>query len=309
MRLRVRWIVAGLALCPAAGLLAQAKPAPAVGGQYQATQQQPEVKTITKVEPTAATRLTEAAPQPLGYETNIYCYGYLAPPHEVFPFTIVSAENVIQQNDFITGDLMYLDHGQDAGLKIGDEFWVVTEEEDVYHPTTGNYLGRFYRYRGRARTLSVEDRTATVRITASCGDIPIGATLKPFEPIPIPLARKTPPAVAGDPPSGKAMGHIIQSQDDLVAIGSDSVVLVDLGADVNLQPGDFLTIFRYSLGREFGIRPVGAAWVTKEPPPGVEVPRTYLGEIAVLFVGDRWAVGRVSDSYNLIEVGDQVEIK
>jgi hypothetical protein len=308
MRLRSRLVAAGPALCLAGSLLAQEKPAPAVGGQYQATQQQPEVKTITKVE-TRATRLTEAAPQPLGYETNVYCFGYMGPPHEAFPFTIVGAESLVEQNDFITGDLMYLDGGLDRGLKVGDEFWVVTEENDVYHPTSNAYLGRFYQFRGRAVTLSVEERTATVRISASCGDIPVLATLKPFEPIPIPLARKTPPAVAGDPASGKALGHIVQSKDGLVCIGSDSVVLVDMGVDKGLQPGDFLTIFRYAAGREYGIRPVGAAWITKEPPPGMQIPRTYLGEIAVLVVGDRWAVGRVSESYRLIEVGDQVELK
>jgi hypothetical protein len=308
MRLPSRFVAAGPALCLAASLLAQEKPAPAVGGQYQATQQQPEVKTITKVE-SRATRLTEAAPQPLGYETNVYCFGYVGPPHEAFPFTIVGAENLVEQNDFVTGDLMYLDGGLDRGLKVGDEFWVVTEEEDIYHPTNNAYLGRFYRFRGRAMTLSVEERTAIVRISASCGDVPVQATLKPFEPIPIPLARKTPPAVSGDPASGKALGHIVHSQDGLVCIGSDSVVIVDMGADKGLQPGDFLTIFRYAAGREYGIRPVGAAWIVKEPPPGMQIPRTYLGEIAVLMVGDRWAVGRVSDSYRLIEVGDQVELK
>jgi len=305
MRLRRGFVVAGSVLWISGGLLAQA---PVVGGQYQANSQQPEVKTVTRVEP-RATRLTESAPQPLGYETNVYCFGYIGPPHEVFPYTIVSAESLIEQSDFTTSDLMYLDHGLDRGLKVGDEFWIVTEEDDVYHPKTNHYLGRFYRLRGRAVTLSVEERTATVRISSSCTDVPVLATLKPFEPIPIPLARKTPPAVAGDPPSGKATGYIVQAQDGVVCIGSDSVILVDMGADKGVQPGDFLTIFRYAAGREYGIRPVGAAWITKEPPPGMQVPRTYLGEIAVLFVGDRWAVGRVSDSYRLIEVGDQVELK
>ena len=115
--------------------------------------------------------------------------------------------------------------------------------------------------------------------------------------------------LAGDPPSGKARGYIVRSEDTLVAIGSDHSVLVDLGAEQGLQPGDFLTIFRVTTGREYGIRPVGAAWEMKKPPPGMEIPRTYLGEIAVLLVGDRWAIGRVTDSYRLIEVGDQVEIK
>lgn len=311
MRLPVRSVAACSALIVAAVLSAQEKPAekpaPAVGGQYQAKEQQPEVKTITPVENPVKT--TEAAPQPIGYESNVYCFGYLGPAGERFPFVTIGAQNLIEQTDFITGDLMYLDGGLDRGLKEGDEFWLVTEQEEVYYPETFKVLGTFYQYRGRASVLSVQDRTATIRITSSCTDVPLGAALKPFEPIPIPLARETPPAVAGDPPSGKATGVIVRAQDDLVAIGSDSVVLVNLGVDHGVQPGDFLTIFRIAVGREYGIGPVGTTWEMTKPPPGLEVPRTYLGEIAVLEVGDRWAIGRVSRSYNLIEVGDQVEVK
>jgi len=308
MRLPSRLLAAGPALCLAGSLVAQDKPAPAVGGQYQATQQQPEVKTITKVE-SRATRLTESAPQPMGYETNVYCFGYLGPPAEQFPFVTIGAENINEQVDFVTNDLMYLNGGLDRGLKVGDEFWLVTEENDIYYPDSLKAVGRFYQYRGRAQTISVQDHTATVRITAACSDIPMGTALKPFEPIPIPLSRRTPPAVAGDPPSGKAKGVILRSKDDLVAIGTDSVVMVNLGLDSGLQPGDFLTVFRYAWGREYGIKPVGMSWEVKPPPAGVEVPRTYLGEIGVLAVGDHWAIGRIMESYRLIEVGDQVELK
>jgi len=308
MRLPSRLLTAGLALCLAGSLFAQDKPAPAVGGQYQATQQQPEVKTITKVEP-RATRMTEAAPQPMGYESNVYCFGYLGQPGERFPFVTIGAESINEQVDFVTNDLMYLDGGRDRGLKEGDEFWMVTEEDDVYLPDTFKVLGRFYQYRGRATVLSVQDRAATIRITSACTDIPMGTALKPFEPIPIPLSRRTPPAVAGDPPSGKAKGQIVRAKDDLVTMGNDSVVMVNMGLDIGVQPGDFLTIFRYAWGREYGIKPVGSVWEVKPPPPGVEVPRTYLGEIGVLAVGDHWAIGRIMDSYRLIEVGDQVELK
>jgi hypothetical protein len=308
MRLPVREVAAALSALLLAGVLAaQEKPAPAVGGQYQAKSQQPDVKTITRIAPPA--KPTESAPQPMGYECNLYCFGYLGPAGEQFPFITIGAENLIEQADFITGDLMYLNGGLDRGLKEGDEFWLVTQEHDVIHPVTNKSLGRYYRFRGRAVVLSVQERTGTVRITASCGDVPLGAALKPFEPIPIPLARKTPAALPGDPPSGKAIGYLVNSQDGLVAIGADSTVMVDLGADHGVQPGDFMTIFRYAQGREYGIRPVGAAWELKAPPKGMAIPRTYLGEIAVLMVGDRWAVGRVTDSYRLIEVGDQVELK
>ena len=308
MRLPVREVAVALSAFLLAGaLVAQEKPAPAVGGQYQAKSQQPEVKTITRV--TSPAKTTESAPQPMGYESNLYCFGYLGPAREQFPFLTIGAENLIEQADFTTLDLMYINGGREHGLKEGDEFWLVTEEKDIIHPVTNKVLGRYYQFRGRAVVISAQDRSSTIRITSSCGEVPLGSTLKAFEPIPIPLARKTPPAQAGDPPSGKAMGYIVTSKDGLVAIGSDATVIVDLGSEQGIQPGDFLTIFRYAQGREYGVRPVGASWELKKPPKGSHIPRTYLGEVAVLMVGDRWAIGRVTDSYRLIEIGDQVELK
>ena len=85
--------------------------------------------------------------------------------------------------------------------------------------------------------------------------------------------------------------------------------MIDLGVANGVSPGDFLTVFRYSTGREYGIRPVGAYWVNTPPPAGVFIPRTYLGEAAVLMVGDRWAVVRLTEATRLIEVGDDVELK
>ena len=46
----------------------------------------------------------------------------------------------------------------------------------------------------------VEGRAASVRVTSACTDIPMFSSLKKFEPIPIPLARRTTPAQNGDPP-------------------------------------------------------------------------------------------------------------
>jgi hypothetical protein len=263
--------------------------------------------TRTVVTDTRAT--LEAAPQPLGYESDVHCFGYLGPPNETFPARVVGAENLAEQTDYMTSDLLYINGGYDRSFKIGDEFWLVTPEQIVVHPTTGRDLGRFYQYRGRAVVESLEGRTASIRVSGACSDVPMGSYLKPFEPIPIPLARKTAPAVAGDPPSGKVRGRIVYTRDGIVAVGADHTILVDLGVADGLEPGDFLTIYRYAAGREYGVRPVGAYWVNLPPPAGTTIPRTYLGEVAILAVGDRWAIGRVTDSYRLIEVGDEVELK
>jgi hypothetical protein len=164
---------------------------------------------------------------------------------------------VSEQTDFITDNLLYLDAGADRGLNPGDEFWIVTPGPMVVHPMSGRDMGRFYQYRGRARAVCLEGRTATVQVTMACTDIPMGTFLKPYEPIPIPLGRKSAMAVACDPPSGKVKGRIVYTRDGVYQIGNDTDVMVDLGLAEGLQPGDFLTIFRYATGFEYGIRPEG----------------------------------------------------
>lgn len=263
---------------------------------------------ITRIEATAP-QTTEAAPQPLGSEAEVACFGYLGPDREAFVAEVIGAQEVSEQTDFTTDNLLYLDAGADRGIKPGDEFWIVTPASIVVHPLSGNDMGRFYDYRGRAVVLCVEAHTATVRVTNACTDIPMGSFLKPYEPIPIPLGRKSALAVACDPPSGKVKGRIVYTRDGVYQIGTDTDVLVDLGLAEGLQPGDFLTIYRHAYAFEYGIKPQGTYWVNLPPPEGVQIPRTYLGELAILSVGDRWATARVTDSNRLIEVGDEVELK
>jgi len=290
-----RFLALALVLLPAAASQAQAPAEPNVADA------------LARAEVTPG-NLT-GAPQPTGYESDLYCFGFLGGSAEPFVAQIISAAEVAEQTDFVTHDVLYLDAGADRGIRAGDEYWIVTPGNEVVSPIDGKPLGIFYQYRGRGVVLCIQGHSAVLRVLNSCTDIPIGSYLKKFEPIPIPLARKGPPAVVCDPPSGKPQGHIVYSRDGVVALGQDTDVIVDLGVANGVSPGDFLTIYRYSTGREYGIRPQGYYWVNTPPPPGLEIPRTYLGEIAILEVGDRWAVGRITDSYRLIEIGDEVEVK
>ena len=312
MRLPSRMLVAAMLVSVPGAAFAQAPartpkaPPPAVGGKKAVV---PAPPTVTRAEEPSPAPTTENAPEPLGFESDIYCFGYVGGPSESFPVQVSGAENLAEQTDFVTNDLLYVNGGVDRGLKPGDEFWIVTPDREIVHPVTGKTLGRLYQYRGRAVVQSVGARTAIVRVSSACTDIPMGSYLKPFEPIPIPLARKSPPAVAGDLPSGKARGRIVFTRDGVVALGIGAMVIVDLGVADGLSPGDFLTVFRIAGREEFGVRPVGSYWVSLPPPAGSPIPRTYLGEAAVLVAGDHWAIVRLSDSFRLIQVGDEVELK
>jgi|RhiMetdeSRZDD1v2_1073273.scaffolds.fasta_scaffold00942_16 hypothetical protein len=264
---------------------------------------------ITRVDAATGPQTTEAAPQPFGYESEVHCFGYIGYPNEPFVASVIGAENSAEQTDFTDGDLLYLDAGADRGIKPGDEFWLITPGDEVIHPVSGQDMGRFYEQRGRVRVLCIEGRTATVQVTSACTDIPMGSFLKPYEPVPIPLGRRLPACAACDPPSGKVNGSIVFTRDGVVAIGADTDVLIDLGVAEGVQPGDQFAIYRHATGTDYGLNPQGAYWVYTPPPAGMEIPRTYLGDLAILYVGDRWAMGRVIDSKKLIGVGDQVELK
>src|SRR5262245_31300653 len=170
-------LIAAIAAAPV-GLAQEQKPE-LTGGQI--SNQSPEA--ITRIEATAP-QTTEAAPQPLGSEAEVACFGYLGAPSEGFIAQVIGAQEVAEQTDFTTNNLLYLDAGADRGIKPGDEFWIVTPGSEVLHPASGRDLGRFYDYRGRAVVLCVEGHTAIVRVTHACTDIRMGSFLKPYEPIP-----------------------------------------------------------------------------------------------------------------------------
>src|SRR5512143_989633 len=119
--------------------LAQTTP-PVAGKGELVNQTTPEVR---RSEPVVS---TETAPQPLGYESDVYCFGYLGDLSESFPSKVTGAENLAEQTDFITDDLLYIEGGYDRGFKVGDQFWVVTPEQEVVHPVSGKTLGRLYQY-------------------------------------------------------------------------------------------------------------------------------------------------------------------
>ncbi|HYU26041.1 MAG TPA: hypothetical protein VEO74_12605, partial [Thermoanaerobaculia bacterium] len=150
--------------------------------------------------------------------------------------------------------------------------------------------GQHYDFKGQVRILRADERRSCAVITASCDIIHVGDKLKPLPQIPIPLARI--PAVPAfcEPRSGKANGYIVKAQggwEDALANGI--LVEINMGRDDQLQPGDFLTVWRESLQ------------------PGQ--PPQVLGEIGVLTTEAHTATGKILATRYAMRVGDHVEIR
>ncbi|MBV8202528.1 MAG: LysM peptidoglycan-binding domain-containing protein [Acidobacteria bacterium] len=252
-------------------------------------------------------------PVPLGWESDIYCSGYVGDAGEQFPYSIIGSEfddltpklnpryhmeqlkgiygRTGAKVDMFTGDIVYLQGGAKQGLTPGSLFTIIGKEREVVHPVTAQVFGSYYQYLGRVRVLSVQEDTAIAEIVHSCDAVTVGSRLKPFEPEPVPLGRTTPMRPVNLPVAGEKLKEspaIIYSRDDIISLGQDHVVFIDRGADQNVTPGDVFTIYR---ANDRGLPPL------------------LLGELAVLSVQKRSATAKITESRYTIFLGDRLDPK
>jgi hypothetical protein len=262
---------------------------------------------------------TEASgpPVPLGAESDIYCHGYVGDFEEAFSYSIIGSEyealapdrgsfanasRTIQgrygsgtstiKNDLSIGDIVYTDGGRARGLTPGQLFTAVAAGRVIPHPLSGEPIGRYYRYLGRLRVLSVQEDTAIAEIVQACDAILVGADLKPFEPEPVPLGRSTALRPVNLPVSAGELQDdpvIVYAKDDILALGEDHVVHINIGSEQDdITPGDVYTIYR-------------------ENRPGL--PPVIVGELAILSVHPRFSVAKIIESRYIVHLGDRLEPK
>jgi len=261
---------------------------------------QPSFDTDTTRPGIAVARLgRESRPIPLATEADIYCYGYVGHPDEPLPNMIESFEDV--ETRYVpratpdtpasasTTDLIYVRGGAATGLVAGETYLAVEPGELIYHPKTGQLIGRRYLYVGQVRILCTEDNRSRAMVVQACREIPVGSRLKPIPQLPIPIARIPDLPAWCDPPSGRTTGTIIDSREWTLGLVEGNLVQIDLGSENQLQPGDFLTVYR--------------------PSPRSDQPRQVLGEIGVLTTEGHTATAVVLAARREMIVGDSVEMR
>lgn len=250
---------------------------------------------------TVARMAVQNNPIPLGTEADIFCYGYIGDPNEPMPNYVQSHEDyevkyLLRAKPEMAGvaaegDLVYISGGASTGLVAGETYIAVQPQELVVHPATGVVLGRQYDYVGQLRILCTDTQPGLSRaiVVESCREISIGARLKPMPTLPIPIARVPELPAWCDPPSGRTSGYIVDSREWDLGLVEGVLVQIDLGMDNQLEPGDFLTVFR--------------------PSPRSDQPRVVLGELGVLTTEARTATAVVVRARREMLIGDQVEVR
>ncbi|HSY50536.1 MAG TPA: LysM peptidoglycan-binding domain-containing protein [Thermoanaerobaculia bacterium] len=239
-------------------------------------------------------------PVALGTEADVYCYGYIGDPAEPMPNSVSGWEDsemryevgaIHQQISGSAGDLVMIKGGTSSGIVAGETYIVIESGDLVSHPGKHTQvIGRQYLYCGQIKVLCADDHQARGIITKSCTDIHVGARLKPLPQIPIPLARVPNMPAFCDSSSGKRSGYIVSAQggwDD--ALGEGLLVEVNLGQADQIQPGDFLTVYRQGF----------------QPGQSYQV----LGEVGILTTNTHTATGRIVAMRYAMKIGDRVEIR
>ncbi len=164
------------------------------------------------------------------------------------------------------------------------------------------------------------EKAATAQVLRPCQEIQPGDIAFPAGQKPLPQLRAAGTFDRFAPPSGKTQGLIVTGKGFMRLLGAGDVVYLDKGASNGVAVGQFFRIFRTraSASRDYndpyldetltylsGMRQSYRFTLQEK----MNLPRTILGELVILSVDDRSAVGLITLSAREIYAGDDIELE
>jgi hypothetical protein len=253
------------------------------------------------------------------------CSGFVAEQKLPDDIRLISGEESETKVVFARGNNVFINRGQDQGVRVGDRFMVVRHEKDVLTENVNWFkwqsklikaMGISYIDAGQVRVVSVQPKVSIAEVIFSCDYMQRGDILRPYVDRPAPPYKD---AAAFDhfaPVSGKPVGTLVVGFDDANAFGQNHTVYFNLGAAQGLKVGDYVRIFRHqgemrervpqTSGYQymlygFGSSPTRYSWK--------DLPRELLGEAIVLNVSRNSSTILVTYSNQEIFAGDYAEIE
>lgn len=258
---------------------------------------------------------SQGKPRALGYLSDLECGGYIGETGEAFPYHLLGSEHAVllptasgtgktaseigrfgalstSRVNLTDGDVVYLSGGRGAGLLPGQLLAVVEPQRIVYRPLGRHEpMGQLYRHIARLRVLTVQPELAIAEVLRACSGVQVGMGVKVFEPEPIPVGHRGRVWPVSMPVAAEALDtapRVIASIDGLLSLGQDHLVFIDRGVEDDVLPGDQFTIYR---------------------PNKSGLPPVVLGELVVVSVRGRTALGRITESRFAVLAGDALQAR
>jgi hypothetical protein len=276
---------------------------------------------------------------------NVYCAGYVQSSPIDTSRKIVGAVEEQDQFMYSQNNYVYINAGSNRGVNVGDMLSVVRPRGQVRTRwTRKGSLGAYVQEVGALEVVRVKGEVSVARVKTSCDNMLLGDLVMPMQARVAPDYRQRPTMDLFGDPNGKAVGRLFMSRDNAEAIARDFIVYIDLGAEDNVQVGDYLTVFRplgdgnpffgdwgesasardegfqsfeYRGGRfsnqtarKSGDNARGRVVTTEKAkddrPSGI---RKVVGEMVILNVKERTATALITRNAQEIHTGDWVEVQ
>jgi hypothetical protein len=249
-------------------------------------------------------------PEQLGDEDAVavvgpYKVGYTAPKavsvrHDSFVTRRELEESGILMAAFeeklmlATTDRAYARFRGPAPVKVGETYVIYKTQGPVTHPVTGELFGYKSTIIGAGRVLALDEKAATLVITAAFDPIERGDYLAPW-------SEKLLKRVPRRPNQRSLDGVIVATQSALVSqIGEHHVVFVDKGHADGVEDGNSFMVLRSG-------DPYGEPPTTPQNDPAL--PKEIIGDLLVIDAKEHASAALVSRSLRELFVGDRVEMR
>jgi hypothetical protein len=257
------------------------------------------------------------------WTTTVYCSGFYTNQKVSDEVRLVSGEQSAYKITFTARDIVYLSKGMNQGVKPGDRFSVVRQEEDKnpvpwfkWQDKLTRAMGSHYLDLGQVEVIKAEPNVAIAKVAMSCDLMQRGDIILPFAERPTGPYKEASAFDSFAPASGKPVAMVVRGRDTAQMTGRWDTVYVNLGTSQGVKVGDYFRIFRYqgthsdTIPSEkdtqdrlygFGSNPKHYAWN--------DLSRELLGEGIVLNASPNSATVLVTVSKTEIYSGDYVEIE
>jgi hypothetical protein len=256
--------------------------------------------------------------------TAVNCANFMSDQKVPEDMRLISGEQSNYKITFAQGDYVYLNRGQDKGVRVGDRFQVVREQKDPVDVPWFKWqvkllkaMGTAYFDAGQVRVVNVLPKTSIAQVSFSCaGFMQRGDIVRPYAERPAPPLRDSAGFDHFAPVSGKPVAMLVTGTDYAQTLGTGSAAFVNLGAGQGVKVGDYFRIFRYqgsmaetapqTKGYQYELYGYGS---NKDHYTWKDLPREILGEGVVLNVSKNSST--ILITYSTIEIysGDYIEIE
>ncbi len=255
--------------------------------------------------------------------STVNCSGFVTDQKVPDEIWLVSGEQSNYKITFMRGDYVYINRGQDKGVRVGDRFSVVRPDKDPtevpwfkWQAKLLKAMGTSYLDAGQVRVVNVQPKVSVAQVIFSCGYMQRGDILQPYQDRPAPPFKD---AAAFDhfaPVSGKPVAMVVAGKDYGQVFGKLSTAYVNLGSNQGAKVGDYFRIFRYqgsmaetvpqNKGYQYSMYGFGSAPTRYE---WNDLPREVLGEGIVINVSRNSSTMIITFSSIEVYAGDYVEIE